>query len=1364
MANTVVTKISTSVFEEYTPKDLKLIPSFDTISQFKPNSDIVEFSIYNEQNLLEYISYDYRDYSIIHDYNAGENIVSTINIDPEKDVLKAGFEYGNYTAVYNFLRSELSSSQSLPFFLQEISSDRTELRLASNNLSNQEIESVVNSFIIELNDSPYFEDFHLNFGNNNIFIANNIALDNSNENQYTVLIKLYEPLDIQFDLKDILWVVLQTAEAVSFNVRFAPRVVEVEPSPQLRGPNFEVQLKDVVNNSTPYENLTSLTTTILTSSYNELQNILAQKGITVNVDYSDFNNFVYFSSAEERIRNFYYKVSLIEEYQNEINILNSLNPTDNSSNILLLEKQIENIIKNFDGYEYYQYYSSGSSDIYPKTNSTPPYILALTGSASSINWLSTQSTSGLEYDIENFDRLVNNLPSFVKDDNTNAPFFLFLDMIGQHFDNMWIYTKDISNRFDGDNRLNYGISKDIVANAIQSMGVNLYQNNFSSDDLYSALLGINGSGSLLPPTGSEVITNYITASSDITKLDDVNKETYKRIYHNLPYLLKKKGTVEGLRALINIYGIPDTILRISEFGGKDKDNTNDWDYFQNKFNYALSYNGYPAGNFPTNNALTIPWEANPLWNSPNNKPQTLSFRFKPLSLPSSKVYHILTAIDADSSLPYNSGFITLTYTGSGYSSASYSGSIPSSSNQYATLTYWGSGSTSGTSSVVSVTAPFYDGNWWSVSLSSGSVYTLRTANKIYDGNDGFKIGYTASNSSTNLNAAWSESIALYIPYRLNSPFSPNPVRFGGNTYIPFTGSYQELRYYNIELGESEFYDFVMNPYSIEGSNYSSSANNLIFRAPLGSDLITTLPTLESRVSIHPKITGSFITNSFASDSGYQFINNNNAFEFIPNTEFIYYDQPAVGIKNRISQKIRIEDNLLPTGDVLTPYRTIQQRYPQSESYTRDVNYIEIAFSPQNEINDDINSSMGYFNIGEYIGDPRQVSESTNSYPDLDRLRNSYFDKYYKNYNWKDYIRLIKYFDNSLFKMIKDFTPAKSGLSTGVVIKQHLLERNKQRPAQVEISQHDYSGSVYSQQVWDPTTETTSTTYSRIGEINGGAGGVFNYINVYSSSILNTVSPQITQSWTYGVSGPAGGFILTQSSQDEFYNGELSGSKILATDGNLNLDNPYLEPSTTEHTYNIYRIYGDGSDNRGQDSSLFQNQGGQGYPVSMFSIDTYNALSSSQFNISGAADQNLILAKRQGNIFVGTYTLNEVTNIFVNHYGYYPGYSYGVPTSSIFNRATPLIKIKSYAPPYNEIVFVFTSSSLENYGGATYATSHFHSCSIVGSSTTLPDDGSPVEVYFDSVIPNNTILLRDFTDRPIISSGSLYLFYDSGSNL
>ena len=64
-------------------------------------------------------------------------------------------------------------------------------------------------------------------------------------------------------------------------------------------------------------------------------------------------------------------------------------------------------------------------------------------------------------------------------------------------------------------------------------------------------------------------------------------KSYKRIYHNIPYLLKSKGTIAGLRALITSYGIPDTILKISEFGGKDKVNANDYDLYFNDFNQNL---------------------------------------------------------------------------------------------------------------------------------------------------------------------------------------------------------------------------------------------------------------------------------------------------------------------------------------------------------------------------------------------------------------------------------------------------------------------------------------------------------------------------------------------------------------------------------------------------------------------------------------------------------------------------------------------------------------------------------------------------------------------------------------------------------
>ena len=46
-------------------------------------------------------------------------------------------------------------------------------------------------------------------------------------------------------------------------------------------------------------------------------------------------------------------------------------------------------------------------------------------------------------------------------------------------------------------------------------------------------------------------------------------------------------------------------------------------------------------------------------------------------------------------------------------------------------------------------------------------------------------------------------------------------------------------------------------------------------------------------------------------------------------------------------------------------------------------------------------------------------------------------------------------------MVKDFTPARTSLSSGVVIKQNLLERNKQAPPSMSYTTPEYSGSVKS---------------------------------------------------------------------------------------------------------------------------------------------------------------------------------------------------------------------------------------------------------------------------------------------------------------
>jgi len=333
-------------------------------------------------------------------------------------------------------------------------------------------------------------------------------------------------------------------------------------------------------------------------------------------------------------------------------------------------------------------------------------------------------------------------------------------------------------------------------------------------------------------------------------------------------------------------------------------------------------------------------------------------------------------------------------------------------------------------------------------------------NKIYTGYDGDRLGYQAvtSFSSSCFSPIISGDFYLSPNYTLNT---------GGKEYKPFSGSFQELRFYNTNIKPNVFNDYVMNPYSIEGNDVltpSSSLNTLTFRAPLGTVLDNNDGV--NRTSIHPAISRLPQTNSFASaNSAYEVTGNT----FTAQTEIIYQDQFHSGIKNAVSEKIRRITTITPSGDTLSPYISIQQTSPVSESFTKDINYVEVAFSPQDEINDDIISQLGSFNIGDYIGDPRQVSSSLNYYPDFNKLRDNYFTKYVENYNIWDYIRLIKFYDNSLFKMIKDFTPARTSLSTGIVIKQTLLERNKYpRPQVTSNSTIAFVGS--------PTTKTINIAY------------------------------------------------------------------------------------------------------------------------------------------------------------------------------------------------------------------------------------------------------------------------------------------------
>jgi len=1192
-----IQSINPQTFETqtYTPEDINLIPTTDVYESFDSTIDHVEYFIYDLNGSILF--------SNVIGYPYFKLLDNNLVIDPEADLKREGYSEGNYNTVYNFLKNRVASDPLNRYYIDQISSDRTEIRLNTTTIPNAELIASTQNFIDYRSSSSVFIDFYLDFGNNNLIIANNILLDvTTTPTDPTVLIKLYEPLPTTLDIQSQCWVVESIADSVAYNININQTFDALDQNIYLKGPNTNISIKDQINNSTPYTTYSSLTTNTSTLGTGSLQyqinSILAEKGLEINIDYSDYSEFVFFSSAQTRLENFYYKISLLEQYQYNAGFAGngSTNTYISSSNTVWLNK-INEIITGFDGYEYYLYYESGSN-AWPKTNSTYPYVNASTGSVAGNNFFIAQSITASLYDSENNDRLINAIPSYLKDDANNDQYMLFVDMIGQNFDSVWVYIKDVTNKYSADNRVDYGVSKDLVADVLRDLGVKIYQNNFSTDDLYSALLGITPSGSLfnlpytvssLPvQTGSflEYINTYVTASStgSLDPTFDINAETYKRIYHNLPYILKKKGTPEGLRALITSYGIPDTILRINEFGGKDK-NTNTWDYWQDEYNYA--YSATPSTAFAH---VQTNWGLNTSWNSPSNVPTVLQFRFKVADAgyifaeKSQSLWCLDNGIDKPC--------IVLEYTGSGLTSGSYSGSIVDPNNLYANLKFF---PTSTSTDSMSLYLPFLNEGWWSVTaMVNGQNISFYAGNIQYDGYDGNVLGYYTS-SSIRLGsepALWKIGVT--------SSFFPYVVSYGPGSYDAFSGSLQEIRYYgNLTLNESSIKDYIMNPCSIEGNGVGDGYNYLAFRLPLGSELYT------GSTSIHPKVTGSWVsTSSFNADAPY---GKNNAYidttsgSFVSNTETFFYDQVPAGIQNAVSEKIQNKniilpysssDNNIPNSNVLSPFISIQQQPSISGSYTNNVDYVEVAFSPQNEINDDINNTFGYFNIGEYIGDPREIPSRNTHYPTLDALRDVYFQKYTSNYNIWDYVRLIKFFDNSLFKMIQDFVPAHTDLASGIVIKQHLLERNRYPTPQANLytTQSVYgSGSNPSISWNNPNTfedititasvrgipgmldgqriYTSSTQYQSfpIEQATGSSGGVVPQLNGTSSTGLYV---NITQSWSGTTPSLLGNVAFTQSSQYEFFNGEFSGSVVVAENGNLNDPDCriYLYANTIETKY------------------------------------------------------------------------------------------------------------------------------------------------------------------------------------------------------
>ena len=563
-----------------TKEENALIGTFQVENLFPIASSNIEVGIYGIDNtLLEYVP-EFKGYSFeANAQSSGKAGASIITIDPVNDIKHFGYETGDVRILYNFNNNLFTDSKSKgSFFITEISSDRTEIKALTLNLKKEEVIKGASDLIKKLEESAYFQEFDVNFGENNKTVGLNVSTEET-KNGTALLVKLYKALPPQYNINSEFIVEEKISDSLLYEISAKP-VSDVLVIPQLKGPNFSLDINADQTQPTEFLNFTELFSYPVSSSHYELMSLVKEKGSSIAINHESYEDFIHFSSVEERLRNFQYKLQLLESYEASLVTIKNTNP----SNISSLQTEItgsesyynglvKGIVNNFDHYDRYLYFES-SSFSWPKKTTSKPYTTYSVTSSVATTWFNSNVTKAGNFDNSNVDILTNTIPTFIREDKSNEPYTMFIHMIAQHFDNLWVYFKAVSDKYDGDHRLNFGLSKDLVREAIESFGLNLPTGNQNTDNIFAMFVGET------PTTGSEQITTMSIATSGSfnsgsTALEymqpvaknDYEKEVYKRLYHNIPHLLKTKGTERGLRALVNCFGIPESILSIKQFGG-----------------------------------------------------------------------------------------------------------------------------------------------------------------------------------------------------------------------------------------------------------------------------------------------------------------------------------------------------------------------------------------------------------------------------------------------------------------------------------------------------------------------------------------------------------------------------------------------------------------------------------------------------------------------------------------------------------------------------------------------------------------------------------------------------------------------------
>lgn len=895
----------------------------------------------------------------------------------------------------NRLRKNLGASVGYKLFIDEISRGRREVRFRPKRIGQPRFDDAFReTFVGFFNQEPDVLRYAFNFGQGEVYPILNWTFDREAypEFPFSVVAKLQNPIRDGVEAGDEFWID-ETVFEPTFDKIVAPAEQEEgEDLVYLSAPNYNVDATRDKFSETGKKSWDDLLTDDVETTEQILSRFLENREqVDLNIDYSSFEEFVKFSSARERVLNFEYKYELLHRYNDSIE--QKKNADNYNSNPQAQEKVEElkrkrtRLVEGLDGFEQYIYQKPELRD--GSGNLLPPQNQAVQ------TFFSELEDEAKRYDDQNPDMLRKSLPEFFRADERNEDFTLFVDMMGQYFDEFWLYIKHVQYKSDRSEDIfdPESLSRDLTKFVAESFGYELY-NGFDLQDLYQ--YAVDDADVRFPFADEAIDTNEEAG-------EVIQQQVWRRVLNNIPYISKTKGSLRSIRALMNTYGIPRIGLTIREFGG-GSDTDSPGFYELEDISHALGF------------AQDGKVEVN--WGGYQEIPESYEIRFRTEYKGSNNI----TLLEVP-------GVFTI--------------DLKPVSGEDDVVRAVEVNAATGETLTVSTPIPVADGEWNVVSFNFDRSNRFAELQFGKIGKVGpYQFGDTGSSEG---GVTWYESRSSTFGQSFASTYDTNTddIVLGEN----FLGDVDFFRTWSRPVDQDTFRGHVLAPvrYDSDNSEFVKSMEFTDYDVGITRHLSVSLEFTEPA-----DLTGGASLENEAPETDY--VGSPQASGFPSATEepwqferiyrMNYMEPVKAGAVTLSSDKIRFSDTFI--AGQLSPDE--QREVGSFDRERRDSNKLGVYFNPLSGTNEDILASIGVEDVNKLLAYPDDRFKER--YERLDVLNTKYWKKYPKPVDTHAYIRYVEQFNRAFFKQLKNIVPARTNLKRGLLMEPHLLERHKFKQLQV----------------------------------------------------------------------------------------------------------------------------------------------------------------------------------------------------------------------------------------------------------------------------------------------------------------------------